>query len=69
MEDTNSPSEVDAYHTLCPLRPSSSQQKKQQQQKQQQQPHDEQFGHPSTCYRATCSKDGLFYCLRRLHGT
>jgi PAB-dependent poly(A)-specific ribonuclease subunit 3 len=26
------------------------------------------FGHPSTCYRATSSKDGLFYCLRRLHG-
>ena len=63
MEDTNSPSEVDTYHTLCPLQPSSSSQQ------QKQQPHDEQFGHPSTCYRATCSKDGLFYCLRRLHGT
>lgn len=25
------------------------------------------FGHACTCYRATSSKDGLYYCLRRVH--
>ena len=59
-EETGCPAEVDSYHSLCPLEPVAG-------------PAQEQvvrhlFGHPSTCYRVTSSKDGLFYCLRRLHG-
>ena len=26
------------------------------------------YGHLSTCYRAINQKDGLYYCLRRIHG-
>ncbi|XP_059155645.1 PAN2-PAN3 deadenylation complex subunit PAN3-like isoform X2 [Physella acuta] len=49
------PTEVDKYQNLCPL---------------------ERFGAPkpslgnlpSTTYKAVCTKDGLYYCLRRIHG-
>ena len=56
--DSSCPAEVDSYHTLCPLKTVKT--------GDQETRHI--FGHPSTCYRATSSKDGLFYCLWRLHG-
>ena len=58
--DSSSPAEVDTYHTLCPLEAVDTTASDQDTR--------HIFGHPSTCYRATSSKDGLFYCLRRLHG-
>lgn len=57
-EENSCPSEVDSYHSLCPLETVAG----------QEQDSGLMFGHPTTCYRATSSKDGLFYCLRRLHG-
>ncbi|XP_064636086.1 PAN2-PAN3 deadenylation complex subunit pan3-like isoform X2 [Lineus longissimus] len=52
------PHEVDNYQNLFPLEPpqSSALQKS------------STFGYPTTCYKATCTKDGLVYCLRRIHG-
>ncbi|XP_064400675.1 PAN2-PAN3 deadenylation complex subunit pan3-like [Halichondria panicea] len=54
------PSEVDHYHNLCPLERVDTT------------PPDQEvarsFGHPSTCYKCINSKDGLYYCLRRIHG-
>jgi PAB-dependent poly(A)-specific ribonuclease subunit 3 len=56
-DETGGPSEVDSYHSLHPLEPVAQDLELRR-----------LFGHTSTCYRATSSKDGLFYCLRRLHG-
>jgi PAB-dependent poly(A)-specific ribonuclease subunit 3 len=60
VEDASCPAEVDSYHSLSPLEPVADSAPDQDTR--------HIFGHPSTCYRATSSKDGLFYCLRRLHG-
>ncbi|CAG5115090.1 unnamed protein product, partial [Candidula unifasciata] len=49
------PSEVDNYQNLCPLERIG--------------PSKPSIGNlPSTTYKALCTKDGLYYCLRRIHG-
>lgn len=52
------PSEVDTYRNLFPLEPPNDN------------PHHKSktFGYPTTCYKALNTKDGLTYCLRRIHG-
>ncbi|KAK3100528.1 hypothetical protein FSP39_021365 [Pinctada imbricata] len=52
------PTEVDNYHNLFPLEPplANPMQKS------------ARFGYPTTCYKAVNTKDGLTYCLRRIHG-
>lgn len=52
------PTEVDNYHNLFPLEPPppTSMQKS------------NRFSYPTTCYKAVNTKDGLTYCLRRIHG-
>lgn len=52
------PAEVDNYHSLFPAEPISDniQQKS------------STFGFVTSCYKAIKSKDGLPYCLRRIHG-
>lgn len=52
------PAEVDNYHNLFPLEPplANPMQKS------------NTFGYPTTCYKAVNTKDGLTYCLRRVHG-
>ncbi|BFZ24441.1 hypothetical protein BsWGS_27480 [Bradybaena similaris] len=49
------PSEVDNYQNLCPLERIGS-------------PKPSIGNLPSTTYKALCTKDGLYYCLRRIHG-
>ena len=53
------PAEVDNYHCLYPLeqRPSNPMHKS------------SLFDYRTSVYRATNSKDGLAYCLKRVHGT
>lgn len=56
-DDQSVPQEVDSYHTLCPIEPLDT-------------PTDQAqrtFGYMTTCYKATNSKDGLTYVLRRIH--
>ena len=52
------PAEVDTYRNLFPLEPPTDN------------PHHKSktFGYPTTCYKALNTKDGLTYCLRRIHG-
>ncbi|KAL5011536.1 hypothetical protein ScPMuIL_010087 [Solemya velum] len=52
------PREVDNYHNLFPLEPppSSPMQKS------------STFSYSTTCYKAVNTKDGLTYCMRRVHG-
>ncbi|XP_070554519.1 PAN2-PAN3 deadenylation complex subunit pan3-like [Ptychodera flava] len=52
------PSEVDNYHSLCPLEiiPTSPLEKS------------STFGYVTSCYKAVNSKDSKTYCLRRIHG-
>ena len=52
------PAEVDSYHCLYPLeqRPSNPMHKS------------SLFDYRTSVYRATNSKDGLAYCLKRVHG-
>lgn len=52
------PQEVDAYRCLCPLEPPPPNPLHKS----------STFGYPTTCYKATNTKDGLVYCLRRIHG-
>lgn len=54
------PSQVDHFTELCPVEPpvETSLQK----------PGHGSFGYPSTVYKAVNSKNGLTYCLRRIHG-
>ncbi|CAL1532457.1 unnamed protein product [Lymnaea stagnalis] len=49
------PTEVDKYHNLCPLERTGA-------------PKPSLGNLPSTTYKAVCTKDGLYYCLRRIHG-
>jgi hypothetical protein len=55
---TDLPSEIDNYHELCPLKPvpSNSMHKSQL------------LGYPMSTYKATNTKTGARYCLRRVHG-
>ncbi|XP_065930446.1 PAN2-PAN3 deadenylation complex subunit Pan3 isoform X2 [Magallana gigas] len=57
-QTTDIPAEVDNYHNLFPLEPplANPMQKS------------NTFGYPTTCYKAVNTKDGLTYCLRRVHG-
>jgi len=52
------PQEVDNYHYVCPLEaePLNPLQKS------------STFGYHTSVYKATNTKDGLTYCLRRIHG-
>lgn len=52
------PREVDNYHNLVPLEPPpvNPMQKS------------STFGYQTSTYKATNTKDGLVYCLRRIHG-
>ena len=58
QQNPDIPTEVDNYHNLFPLEPPppSSMQKS------------NRFSYPTTCYKAVNTKDGLTYCLRRIHG-
>ncbi|XP_071125593.1 PAN2-PAN3 deadenylation complex subunit pan3-like isoform X1 [Mytilus edulis] len=58
QQNPDIPTEVDNYHHLFPLEPPppSSMQKS------------NRFSYPTTCYKAINTKDGLTYCLRRIHG-
>ncbi|KAH9513810.1 PAB-dependent poly(A)-specific ribonuclease subunit 3 [Bulinus truncatus] len=49
------PSEVDNYTNLCPLERTGA-------------PKPSLGNLPSITYKAICNKDGLYYCLRRIHG-
>ena len=53
------PQEVDNYHCLFPLEPTSASPLQQK---------SGIFGYPTTCYKAMNSKDAMPYCLRRIHG-
>lgn len=52
------PSEVDNYHNLCPLEPTSSSGPLKS----------NTFGYVTSVYKATNIKNGVCYCLRRVHG-
>ncbi|KAL3878580.1 hypothetical protein ACJMK2_030916 [Sinanodonta woodiana] len=52
------PEEVDTYHNLVPLESTISNPP----------PKSKTFGYPTTCYKATNTKDGMAYCLRRING-
>ncbi|XP_006820509.1 PAN2-PAN3 deadenylation complex subunit pan3-like [Saccoglossus kowalevskii] len=52
------PTEVDNYHTLCPLEPIPTSPLEKS----------STFGYVTSCYKAVNSKDGKTYCLRRIHG-
>ncbi|XP_069129497.1 PAN2-PAN3 deadenylation complex subunit pan3-like isoform X1 [Argopecten irradians] len=52
------PVEVDTYHNLFPLEPPPSNPMQKS----------NRFSYPTTCYKAVNTKDGLTYCLRRVHG-
>lgn len=58
-QDLNSdlPTLVDNYHELCPLEPASSGT-----------PKVNIMGYQTSSYKATHSKTGVRYCLRRIHG-
>ncbi|XP_055893130.1 PAN2-PAN3 deadenylation complex subunit PAN3-like [Biomphalaria glabrata] len=49
------PTELDKYVNLCPLERTGA-------------PKPSLGNLPSTTYKAVCTKDGLYYCLRRIHG-
>ncbi|XP_066910079.1 PAN2-PAN3 deadenylation complex subunit pan3-like isoform X1 [Clytia hemisphaerica] len=51
------PENIENYHSLHPLEDIKSQISGQR-----------LFGYTSTCYRVVNSKDGLHYCMRRIHG-
>ncbi|XP_056639808.1 PAN2-PAN3 deadenylation complex subunit PAN3 isoform X1 [Diorhabda sublineata] len=50
------PQEVDSYHQLFPLEPISNTL------------HKAHLGYQATMYKATHTKTGIHYCLRRIHG-
>lgn len=52
------PSEVDNYHSLCPLEASSANVPSKS----------STFGYVMSVYKATNVKNGVHYCLRRVHG-
>ncbi|KAK3606405.1 hypothetical protein CHS0354_042055 [Potamilus streckersoni] len=52
------PQEVDTYRNLVPLESTLS----------DSHPESRVFGYPTTCYKATSTKDGMVYCLRRING-
>ncbi|XP_074649984.1 PAN2-PAN3 deadenylation complex subunit pan3-like [Tubulanus polymorphus] len=52
------PVRVDNYESLYPLEPPPSNSLHKS----------STFGYPTTCYKAHNTKDGLIYCLRRIHG-
>lgn len=52
------PSEVDNYHNLCLLEPSSANGP----------PKSNSFGFVTSVYKASNIKNGIYYCLRRVHG-
>jgi len=56
-ENQTAPQEVDSYHTLCPIEQLDTPTEQAQR----------TFGYMTTCYKATNSKDGLVYILRRVH--
>lgn len=49
------PTEVDNYHELCPL-------------EQIHKPASTVLGYQTSTYKATSIKNGVRYCLRRIHG-
>jgi len=52
------PTEIDNYHELCPLKPVPTNPM-----------HKSQLlGYPTSTYKATNTKTGVRYCLRRVHG-
>jgi len=51
------PENIENYHSLYPLEDVKNQISGQR-----------MFGYTSTCYRVVNSKDGLHYCMRRIHG-
>ncbi|XP_030756046.1 PAN2-PAN3 deadenylation complex subunit Pan3 [Sitophilus oryzae] len=51
------PQEVDSYHELFPLEPISNQAL-----------HKAHLGYQASMYKATHTKTGVHYCLRRIHG-
>ncbi|KAK2168696.1 hypothetical protein LSH36_15g19075 [Paralvinella palmiformis] len=51
------PLEVDNYHNLFPLEPPVANVRK-----------SSTFGYQTSVYKATSTKDGMLYCLRRIHG-
>ena len=51
------PLEVDNYHNLFPLEPPVAHVRK-----------SSTFGYQTSVYKATNTKDGMLYCLRRIHG-
>lgn len=55
-KETGSPESVENYHSLFPMEDVKNPQ------------IHRLLGYASTCYRVTNSKDGLQYCLRRIHG-
>ena len=77
-EEDSCPSEVDNYHSLCPLEPIDTTTPDQvsvsvcvniyRMNLLSNQESKRTFDHASTCYRAVSTKDGLYYCLRRIHG-
>lgn len=52
------PTEVDSYNQLYPLEQSMTNPLQKS----------STFSYPTTCYKAVNTKDGLTYCLRRIHG-
>lgn len=52
------PPEVDNYHNLFPLEPPQGNNLQKS----------TTFGYPTTCYKAVNTKDGMTYCLKRIHG-
>ncbi|XP_078459104.1 PAN2-PAN3 deadenylation complex subunit PAN3 isoform X1 [Lampetra planeri] len=57
-ENPDIPAEVDNYHSLFPLEPPQTNPMQKS----------GTFGYTTTCYKAVSSKDGMAYCLRRIHG-
>ncbi|XP_045469546.1 PAN2-PAN3 deadenylation complex subunit pan3 [Harmonia axyridis] len=51
---TDLPQEIDSYHELCPLEPISN--------------TSVHKGYQTSMYKATHTKTGVHYCLRRIHG-
>jgi len=56
-KDQGLPRHIDNYHSVCPLEDLKTTGQSQM-----------LLGHPSSCYKVTNSKDGLQYCVRRIHG-
>ncbi|ESO93814.1 hypothetical protein LOTGIDRAFT_209346 [Lottia gigantea] len=56
--NTELPAEVDNYHNLFPLEPPPANPLQKS----------NIFGYPTSCFKAVNVKDGMTYCLRRIHG-